>query len=72
MEWMCWVAGVVFLIAVCGALAGNKKCQVCGVPIKKKSYHLKFEGKLRRVCPNCNSNITRRESKKAVDRLYKN
>ena len=49
--------------------ASRTNCDVCGGRLKKKSYSWTIKGKLSKVCPNCNRNISARKSRDAVRRL---
>ncbi len=60
------VLGLVLVFAACWP----KGCQVCGNQIKRDSYTWKIDGKSKRVCPKCNQLLERRQSKKAVDKLF--
>mgnify|MGYP001576777764 FL=1 len=44
-------------------------CQICNAELKRKVYYCKINDKKVRICPNCNREIEKRVSKKAVSRL---
>lgn len=48
---------------------GPERCQLCRCEIIKTHYFRKIRGENLKICPNCNSELSRRDSKAAVDRL---
>lgn len=60
-----WIIGIIVLIFIISVFAGPGKCDVCGLPIKKKHYTWKIDGKKQKLCPKCNSQMERKVSKDA-------
>jgi ribosome-binding protein aMBF1 (putative translation factor) len=54
-------------MAVVGAWP--KRCEICGVPIKRQSYTWKIGDEKKRACPNCNRTLERRQSQRATRRF---
>ena len=46
--------------------AGSRSCEICGVSLKRTVYHWNIDGKRKRVCPNCNRTLERRQSDHAL------
>lgn len=61
------VVGLVLIFAACWP----KSCQVCGNQIKRDSYTWQIQGKSKRVCAKCNQVLEWRQSKQAVDKLFR-
>lgn len=63
----CWLCGgVLVFMLILGILRGRpKRCDVCGVTIRRKYYEWKTsEGKMK-LCPKCNNRMESRKSSRA-------
>lgn len=43
----------------------SRSCQICGNSIKRSSYTWTIDGKKKRVCPHCNQQLERQQSRNA-------
>ncbi len=41
------------------------KCDVCGSPFRRKHYKVTIAGKYQWLCPNCNTQMEKKNSKEA-------
>ena len=63
------VLAVVFIIGFIAMLvlySLSRTCQVCGVALKRVTYRWQIDGETKRVCPNCNRTLERRQSSHAL------
>jgi ribosome-binding protein aMBF1 (putative translation factor) len=67
MEWI--IIGIILLLII-AAFSGHGKCDICGLPIKKKYYKWEIEGKTQKLCPKCNSQMERKVSKEAFKKKF--
>ena len=66
-----WIIGAVVLVVIIALLCKQKKrCDVCGLDIKRKSYTWKIDGKKQTLCPKCNSQVERRVSRDAFKNKF--
>jgi len=65
-----WVVGGVVVLAAIGSATKSQTCDVCGTAIKRKYHTWKLEGKNKKLCPNCNSQMERKVSKAAFDEKF--
>ena len=66
------VLGVTLLVALGAGVplySLSRSCEVCGVALKRVAYRWQTDGKAKRVCPNCNRALERRQSARAVHNL---
>lgn len=57
-----WIIGGFIVFVIFGAMLTPVSCDICGVSFKKKYYTWIIEGRKQRLCPNCNSKMSRRVS----------
>ncbi|MFC1677215.1 hypothetical protein ACFL3G_09160 [Planctomycetota bacterium] len=67
---MGWIIGVVILVVIIAAFTGPGTCDICDLPIKKKHYTYKIDGKKQKLCPKCNNQMERKISKEAFKRKF--
>jgi len=65
-----WLATLLLALVVLGIVlyAKSRTCEICGVTLKRSVYHWQVEGVGKRVCPNCNRTLERRQSNRALSR----
>lgn len=56
---------VIAVIALVFMATKTKACATCGVTLKRASYRWEIDGRKKRVCPNCNRALERRQSQRA-------
>jgi ribosome-binding protein aMBF1 (putative translation factor) len=61
------IIGMLFVLAV---VASPGRCSICNVPIKKKYYKWRIDGKKSRLCPKCNGQMERKVSRDAFKSRY--
>lgn len=44
-------------------------CQICNCTLKQKKYVWHINGQKKMICPNCNRELERKNSKRAVSKL---
>jgi hypothetical protein len=54
-----WIIGTIVFFLVLAVFSGSTKCDVCDLPIKRKYYTYKIDGKKQKLCPKCNSQMDR-------------
>jgi hypothetical protein len=67
---VCIGAAILVVLVLLAAIFGGQKCTVCGTPIKRKSYRWKIDGKKEILCPKCNGQMERRQSRAAFKRRF--
>ena len=67
---MGWIIGIIILIVIIALLCKQKKCDVCGLDIKRKFYTWEIDGKKQTLCPKCNSQMERKVSKQAFKNRF--
>lgn len=71
-QWVWLAFGVLVILSAVVVLGGRqKKCQLCGVPIKRQEYRWEIDGEKKYICSKCNTRLENKASKEAVDRLFK-
>lgn len=67
----CGIIFVVLLVLGGGAKAAKpKRCTFCGNVIRRTGYIWEIEGKKHILCPHCNTQMERRKSREAMDRIF--
>ncbi len=65
-----WLIGGFVLLVVIGTMFKPSRCDICHNSFKRKYYTWTIDGKKQHLCPNCNSQMSRRvSSKKFKDRF---
>lgn len=67
---MGWLIGILVALLLVAALAGPGRCNVCNLPIKRKYYTWKLDGRKNKLCPKCNSQMERKVSREAFKSKY--
>ncbi|MBC6905263.1 hypothetical protein DWB84_07285 [Saccharophagus sp. K07] len=60
---------IVILVVGYFATKSPASCQLCNSALKRNSYIWQIEGQKKTVCPNCNRELERKNSKKAVSKI---
>jgi len=68
-KWNTIAGFVVLFICIAALFQKPSKCEVCGTPLRKRSYVWKLEGKKKHICGNCNRSLERKVSSEAVREL---
>lgn len=65
-----WVIGGFIVLLVLSAVLTPGSCDICGASFKKKYYTWVIAGKRQRLCPNCNSKMSRRVSNQRFNERF--
>lgn len=65
-----YVVAIIVSIIIIGAIFKPRRCSVCNTPFKRKYYTWKIDGKKQHLCPNCNRQMERKQSKIAFNKKY--
>ncbi len=65
-----WIIGIIIVVLIIAVFSGSAKCDICNLPIKKKSYTYKIGGKKQTLCPKCNSQMEHKISKEAFKKRF--
>jgi hypothetical protein len=62
------VAFALLALAVAGLIAyvRSRNCELCGVQLKRAVYEWQIDGERKRLCPNCNRGLEKRQSARAL------
>src|SRR5437764_5410174 len=63
------IISIVLVVAFVGGLilyAKSRSCEICGISLKRVTYRWEIGGAKKRVCPNCNRTLERRQSHRAL------
>jgi hypothetical protein len=55
---------IALVVTIIAAVSHRWHCDVCGLPIRRKYYKWKIEGKDQVLCPKCNAKMERKVSNK--------
>lgn len=62
------ILGAIFIFGIIHGFR-CRLCEVCGVVLKRVVYRWEINGESKRVCPNCNRTLERRQSNRALRNL---
>jgi len=67
-----WLLIIIIAFAVFGYFTKIRKiyCYVCNIQIKRKAHNWKIDDEFRKVCPNCNSALERKQSRLAIKKKF--
>lgn len=59
-------AGLLLVLGVIVRLLMPKRCDICGNVLKRASYTWQLDNQRKRVCPHCNNQLERQQSRAAM------
>jgi transcription initiation factor IIE alpha subunit len=67
---MIWFIIFIVIIFVLAAAAGNGRCDICNLPIKRTYYKWTIAGEKQKLCPKCNSQMERKVSRNSFKNKF--
>lgn len=64
------IIGIIVLLFVVGFFSKPRRCDVCQLPLKRKCYNWKIDGKKQKLCPKCSQQMEGKISKAAFKKRF--
>ena len=61
-----WLLAIIAVVVLVAVFSQPKRCDIYGLPFKKKACVLKIGGKKQRVCPKCSNQLERKVGREAI------